>query len=127
MNEVDIVLRGDPHIICNKCKKEYQPYPMSHAPIIDEVVCPNCGEKRLLYFGEDTTVVKMILSNIGVNKELTEKLTELERQIGLIETRLETLLVDARNVMTTAVVSALKEQIAEHEKQWHDFGGKRGK
>ena len=46
MNEAELINRRDPHITCNKCKTQFQPYPMRYAPTLDEVVCPNCGEKE---------------------------------------------------------------------------------
>jgi DNA-directed RNA polymerase subunit RPC12/RpoP len=123
MNEADLVLRDDPHLVCNNCKAEFHPYPMRHAPTIDEVVCPKCGTKRILYYGEDTSVVKMILTTYGVNKELTERLDRLENQIGSLKDTVKTSLDDARNVMTKALIGALNEQINQHVKDWHNIGG----
>jgi DNA-directed RNA polymerase subunit RPC12/RpoP len=119
VNEVDLIARDDPHLICNNCKTEFHPYPDSHAPAIDEVVCPKCGAKRLLYFGDDPTVVKMILSNIGINKEINENLTDLQNQITIMKENMGKSLVDAKNTMTTALVKALNHEIEEHELKWH--------
>jgi hypothetical protein len=81
MNEADLVARDDPTIQCNKCKYIYHPYPDARAPEIDEVACPQCGEKRLLYFGNDPSVVKLILSNLGINKELSQRVIDLESKV----------------------------------------------
>jgi DNA-directed RNA polymerase subunit RPC12/RpoP len=58
MSEYDIA-RFEPRLVCNKCKQSFQPYGDNRwAPILDEVACPNCGEKRILYYGNDASVVK---------------------------------------------------------------------
>lgn len=127
MNQTEVEARFNPQIICNNCKFHFNPYPESFAPIIDEVICPTCGTKRILYYGEDSSVVKTILTTYGVNKELNERLDRLENQIGSLKDVLKTSLDDARRVMTETLADALKEQINEHEKAYHDFGGKHGK
>ena len=127
MNENELVNREDPHIICNKCRTEFHPYPARFAPTLDEVICPNCGEKRILYYGEDQAVLKMMLGTYGINKELLENMNRLENQISILKDMVKTSLDDARNVMTRALTGALKEQITQHEKAWHDFGEKHEK
>jgi len=119
MNEVDLYARDDPNFVCNKCKSIVRPYPDSHAPEVDEVMCPNCGEKRLLYFGTDPSVVKLILSNIGINKELGERISDLENKVTIIKANIDKSLVDAKNVMTTALISSVNHEVKEHEKKWH--------
>jgi DNA-binding FrmR family transcriptional regulator len=69
----------------------------------------------------------MMLSTYGVNKELNERLDRLEGQIGSLKEMVKTGLDDARNIMTKALIGSLKEQLSEHEKKWHDFGGSFGK
>lgn len=131
MSEADLIMRHNPRIICNKCQTQYLPYPLSHAPILNEVACPQCGEKRILYYGNDSTVVKMILSTYGVNKEINERLDRLENQIVSLKEAVTASLSDAKNMMTDALISALKEQITEHEKEYHNeyhnVGGKQGR
>lgn len=127
MNQTEVEARYDPKIICNNCKIHFNPYPESFAPMIDEVICPICGTKRILYYGEDSSVVKTILTTYGANKELNERLDRLENQIGSLKDMVRTSLDDARNVMTKALVGSLKEQINQHEKAWHDFSDFHGK
>ena len=124
MTDIDLN-RYNIEIICNKCKDKFHPYPESVAPILDEVACPKCGEKRILYFGENLDTQKMMLSTYGVNKELNERLDRLEGQIGSLKEMVKTSLDDARNIMTKALIGSLKEQLSEHEKNWH--GGSFGK
>lgn len=127
MSEPDIT-RYESKIVCNKCKQLFSPYGSdSWAPIIDEVACPKCGEKRILYYGNDSTVMKMILSTYGVNKELNERLDKLESQIVTLKEAIVSSLADAKNIMTEGLISALKEQIEQHEKEYHNFSDKRGK
>ena len=120
MNEVDLLARDDPQIICNSCKGIMRPYPDRYAPEIDEVVCPKCGQKRLLYFGNDPSVIKLILSNIGINKELTERLVELENKVTVLKENLSKSLVEAKNVMTTALINSVNHEIEEHENKYHN-------
>ena len=119
--------RYNPELVCNNCKSKYHPYPDSVAPIIDEVACPHCGQKRILYYGDDSSVVKMILTSYGVNKEVTERLGKIESQVVSLKDMMKTSLDDARTVMTTAIIGALNEQLAQHEKEWHNFGDQHGK
>ena len=120
MNEPELVAREDPYIVCNKCKQTFRPYPGRYAPEISEVVCPNCNEKRLLYYGTDPSVVKLILSNIGINKELSERSTELENRITLLTSNIDKSLIDAKNVMTTALINSVNFEIEEHERKYHN-------
>jgi hypothetical protein len=117
-----------PSLTCNKCHTVFKPYPFApYAPMLDEVVCPNCGEKRILYFGDDPSITKMILSNYGVNKEMNDRLNELQERMGAIEKRMDTSVAEARNIMTKAFINALKKEIEEHEQAFHNVGGKFGK
>lgn len=128
MNEAELVARRRVRVTCNNCNVPFSPYDsLATAPIIDEVKCPICGTKRILYFGEDTSVVKMILSTYGVNKELNERLDKIDSQIGSLKDMVKTSLDDARSVMTKSIIGALKEQINQHEDAYHNFGVKDGK
>jgi chromosome segregation ATPase len=62
-----------------------------------------------------------------VNKEINERLNKLESQIATLKEAITTSLSDAKNMMTEALIAALKEQIEQHEKKYHDFSGKYGK
>lgn len=139
MNESDLLARRNPQVVCNKCKATFVPYPNSFAPQISEVVCPNCSEKRILYFGDDPTVVKMILSSIGVNKDLLDRVTELENKVIIMKERYEQGLIEAQKVMSEALLGTIKEELKEyedkctkalneHESKWHptsmNFKGK---
>jgi len=127
MNQTEVEARYSPKIVCNTCKGVFEPYPHSFAPVIDEVMCPSCGTKRILYYGEDTSVVKMILSTYGVNKDLAERLEKIDTQIVSLTSMMKTSLDDARNVMTKALIGAVKEQLNQHESNYHNFGEKIGK
>ena len=127
LNQTEVEARYDPKIICNNCKEEFEPYPHSFAPTIDEVICKKCGTKRILYYGEDTSAVKMILGTYGVNKELFERLDKIEVHVASLTGMIKTSLDDARNVMTKALIGALKEQLNQHENEWHGYGEKSGK
>lgn len=122
MNQTEVEARYNPRIQCTNCKTFFNPYPRSFAPIIDEVICPVCETKRILYYGEDSAVVKMILNTYGVNKELNERLDRLENQIGSITEMVKTMLDDARNVMTKALIGVLKEEFNQHVKDYHGSG-----
>ncbi len=126
MNEADVLARHDPHVLCNKCKTAFDPYPDSYAPVISEVRCPKCDEPKILYFGSDPNVEKMLLSAFGANKDLTERLDRLENQIGSLKDMVKTSLDDARNIMTNALIGALNEQLSQHEKEYHGFSGAHG-
>ena len=119
MNEEDLAAREDPHIICNKCKEEFHPYPERYAPFIDVVVCPSCGEKRILYYGEDAATAKMILSNIGMNKDLLERIDEIENKITIMKAKYEQGLIAAQKTMSEALLGAVREELKEHESKWH--------
>jgi DNA-directed RNA polymerase subunit RPC12/RpoP len=120
MTEPDIS-RHSPDLMCNKCKTKYAPYgEIGWAPIIDEVACPNCGEKRILYYGNDSNIVKMILSTYGANKELGARMSELESRINDIEMRLVDTVKEARQGMVDVLIKASNEAILEHEKKWHN-------
>jgi hypothetical protein len=69
----------------------------------------------------------MILTSYGVNKEVTERLGKIESQVVSLKDMMKTSLDDARTVMTTAIIGALNEQLAQHEKEWHNFGDQHGK
>lgn len=127
MNEADLLARQSPTVICNKCKHVFFPYAQSYAPLISEVRCTQCNEPRILYYGEDSTVAKMILSTYGVNKELNDRLKELENQIGALRDTVKTSFDDARNIMTKALIGALNEQVNKHVNDYHSFGGSGGK
>lgn len=114
--------RCDPHITCNHCRTMFTPYNGWYAPTLDEVVCPNCGEKRILYYGDNAEVAKTLLSGMGKNTEVLQKLTELESQIDALKDMVKTNLDDARNIMTKALVGALNEQINRHVSEYHSFG-----
>lgn len=81
----------------------------------------NCGHikpRAILYYGNDSTVAKMIASTYGVNKEINERLNKLESQIATLREAITTSLTDAKNMMTEALIAALKEQIEQHEKKY---------
>jgi len=120
VNEAELLSREDPYIVCNGCKQTFRPYPGRYAPEISEVVCPYCNTKRLLYYGTDPSVVKLILSNIGINKELSEKVTELENKITVLTNNIDKSLIDAKNVMTTALLNSVNREIEEHELKYHN-------
>jgi DNA-directed RNA polymerase subunit RPC12/RpoP len=120
VNEAELLSREDPYIVCNYCKQTFRPYPGRYAPEISEVVCPYCNGKRLLYYGTDPSVVKLILSNIGINKELGERITELENKITVLTSNIDKSLIDAKNVMTTALINSVNFEIQEHEKKYHN-------
>jgi hypothetical protein len=124
MTEPDIT-RFHPRFSCNKCKNFFSPYgEHAWAPIMDVVSCPTCGEKRILYYGNDAPTMKMILSTYGVNKDLNERLDKLESQIITLKDAVITSLSDAKNIMTETLISALKEQIGQHEKEYHNVNSK---
>jgi DNA polymerase II large subunit len=127
MNQTEVEARHDPLVKCNSCEQTYRPYPDTFAPIIDEVKCPKCGTTRVLYYGEDSTVIKMILNTYGLNKELNERLDKLDTELCSLKDMVKTSLDDARNIMTRALVGSLKEQLLEHEKNYHNYGGSVGK
>ena len=127
MSEVDIT-RHDVSLTCNKCKKPFFPYGENGwSPMIDEVACPNCGEKRILYYGNDSTVVKMIASTYGLNKEISERIARLEETLQSLDGRIQTIngridsgLAEAKDIMTEALIKAVRAEIEEHERQWHN-------
>ena len=127
MNQTEVESRYNPRILCNGCKGYFNPYPSSFAPVVDEVKCPTCGEKKILYYGEDSTIIKMILSTYGVNKDLNERIDKVEGQMGSLKEMVKTSLDDARAVMTEALIRAINEPITKHENQFHNFGGKSAK
>lgn len=125
MSQADIS-RYHPILVCNKCQTGFQPYGEDGwAPILDEVACPSCGTKRILYYGNETSVVKMILSTYGVNKELEARMTELENKVNALEGKLESSIADARQGMIDALKQASKEAIAEHEKKFFHYSGEK--
>jgi hypothetical protein len=123
MNDAEMTARHNPAIVCNSCKSIFRPYPASFAPTLSEVACPTCGTIKILYYGEDPDVLKMILGSFGVNKELNERLDRLENQIGSMKEMVKTSLDDSRNIMTKALVGAVNEQLRHHEKDFHNYGG----
>lgn len=87
---------------------------------MDEVACPYCGEKRILYFGDDPEVVKLMLSGMGKNVSITQKLTELESQVTILRETMSKSLIDAQNVMTSELVNSVKHEIGKHELKYHN-------
>ena len=130
MSQADVT-RRNPILMCNKCKATYEPYRSATyagwAPILDEVSCPKCGEKRILYYGTDSSIAKMILSTYGVNKELGERIEKIESQISTLKEIVNAGLTDAKNIMTEALISALNGRIAQHERDYHNMGGRSGR
>ena len=97
------------------------PYPNEiRIPTLDQITCPNCGEKRILYWGNDPTIMKMILSNYGITKDMNEEITNLKTKIDVVSSRLYNVVADSKEIMTNAMINAFKETIHEHEKKYHN-------
>jgi len=114
-------------ITCNKCKKSFTLYGFGYVsvPTLDEVACPFCSEKRILYFGNDQAIIQRLLSNYGLNEETNARITYLEKAVDDLGKKMDIMLKYAKDILTDSLVDALKNLIEIHEKNYHEFRNKR--
>ncbi|MDQ1280080.1 MAG: hypothetical protein QG670_1342 [Thermoproteota archaeon] len=110
-----------PNIVirCDNCSADFQyPFPTS---LLYQAKCPICSEKNLRYVGNDSGVQKMLLAHYGVTKDMEEEIANLKTQIITLQSRLDSAIADSKDIMTTALLTAVEETIKEHVKQYHNF------
>lgn len=106
-------------IRCDKCSKDFEyPFPSS---VLYQATCPHCGEKNLRYVGTDPTVQKMLLAHYGITKNVEEEIVTLKTQIEKLHSRLDHAIDDSKEIMTTALLTAIEETIQKHVKEYHGY------
>jgi predicted nucleic acid-binding Zn-ribbon protein len=109
---------SDITVRCDNCDKNFSyPFPSS---VVFQAKCPNCGEKNLRYVGNNPEIEKMLLAHYGVTKNMEEEIATLKTQIIQLQNRLDGAIADSKEIMTTALLTAVEETVQRHEANYHN-------
>ena len=110
---------SDIFIRCDKCGNDFRyPQPLS---VLYQATCPNCSEKNLRYIGNDPTIQRMLLTHYGVTKNMEEEIAAVRTHIDKLQSRLDGIIIDSKNIMTAALINAVQETIQKHVEEYHGY------